>query len=152
MEGMTRRAYSRGRSMRRGMAMFVVAAAAVTVPAACGKQADRSLCSVFEKYVEARVKVAAVDPANTTAADAAKIAEDYEAAVAELQTVTDGRYGTAVNDLLAASTDLRNTLESVAPDAEFSTWGPLVQDELDAVRDASQNVEDLIEPDCQSAS
>ncbi|MFM2077888.1 MAG: hypothetical protein RJA49_1778 [Actinomycetota bacterium] len=132
--------------------MCALAAVAVTVPASCGKQAERSLCTVFAGFVESRVKVAAIDPAQTTAADAAKIAAEYEGAVAALQTVTDGRYGTAVNDLAAASADLRNTLESVAPDADFATWGPLATDELQAVRDASQNVESLIEPDCTSAS
>lgn len=147
---MTPRASDRGHA-RRGTILLALLTVS-GVPLACGDQEDRSLCSVFERVVESRAVVAALDPQQATAGDAAKLAEEHQKLVEQLQQVTDGRYASAVADLNVAITDLRNTLESVDPDADYATWAPLVEDDLTAVRDASAHVESLIEPGCQPAS
>ena len=91
-----------------------------------------------------RAQVASIDPADlstTTAGDATEIAEDYLAGVRRLEQAADGRYGTQLDALETAVNDVLFTLESVQDDADFSTWGPLIEDDLELAEDAAVQVD-----------
>ena len=47
-----------------------------------------------------------------------------------------------------AARDVVLTLDSVQDQADYSTWAPLVEDDLEAAADAAVTVEDAIEPQC----
>ncbi len=142
----------RCRARRRRTSAVLVALVAF-VPLACGEPKDASLCTAFGEYLDIRAEVAAIDAADltiTTAGEATELAEDYLAGVRRLEQAADGRYGTQLDTLETAVNDVLFTLESVQDDADFSTWGPLVADDLELAEDAAVQATRAIAPSCIS--
>jgi hypothetical protein len=115
---------------------------------ACGDTEEQSLCPVYEEFLVARDKVAAVVPSAETAADLRGIAEAYLAKVRQLREAADGRYSDPIDALEVAVADVVRTLESIDADAPYATWAPLVEDSVEDARDAGDRVEELIGPEC----
>jgi hypothetical protein len=130
----------------------VTVALATLVPLACGTLEDASLCTAFDEFLGARADIQTIDPTEETAADAIEIAEDYLASVRRLEQAADGRYGQQIEDLETAVNDVLLTLESVQADAEYDTWSPLVEDDLELAADAAEVVEETIRPSCEVAT
>jgi hypothetical protein len=133
-------------------AFAVTMALATLVPLACGTPEDASLCTAFDEFLAARAEIQTIDPTDETAADAIEIAEDYLAGVRRLEQAADGRYGQQIEDLETAVNDVLLTLESVQADAEYETWSPLVEDDLELAADAAAQVDETIRPSCEPAS
>ncbi len=147
---MIARSLDQRRPARRRRASFALLALVGLVPLACGEPKDASLCTAFAEFQDARTKIAAVDTNSTSAAEATTIAEDYLAGVRRLEQAADGRYGTELDTLETAANDVLFTLEGVQDDADFSTWGPLVKDDLELAEDAAVQVDRVISPSCTS--
>jgi hypothetical protein len=128
-------------------AAVLIAGVAIVLPA-CGDPKDASLCTAFGELVDARAAVQAIDPTLETAGRATDVTEDYLAGVRRLKQAADGRYGQELDALEIAVNELLVTLESIPDDAEYATWGPLVEDDLEMVADSATQVEDAIEPSC----
>ena len=124
-----------------------IAFAAVVLPA-CGDQEDASLCTAFAEFLESRAAVRAIDPDDLNAAQAEEAAESYLDGVRRLRHAADDRYEQEIEALDAAGNDLLLTLASIPDDADVATWGPLVEDDLEAVADAATVVQNAIEPSC----
>jgi hypothetical protein len=123
-------------------------ALACVVPLACGDPEDASLCTAFGEFQDIRASVRSVDPNATSASEAIEVVEDYLAGVRRLEQAADGRYGTQLDTLETAVNDVLFTLESVQDDADFSTWGPLIEDDLDLAEDAAVQVDNAVAPSC----
>jgi hypothetical protein len=124
---------------------------ATLVPMACGDAEDASLCTAYSEFLDARAAAQAVDPEAETAESAIELIEDYLAGVRRLEQAADGRYGQELDALETAVNDVLLTLESAPDDADFSIWGPLVEDDLELAADAATQVEEAIEPSCVTA-
>ncbi len=127
--------------------MVPTALAACVLPA-CGDQEDASLCTAYAELLDSRAAIAQIDPTNLDASEASDIAQRALDGVGRLRHAADDRYEQEIENLGAAVNDLRLTLSSIPDDADFATWGPLVEDDVEAVSDAAQVVEDAIEPSC----
>ena len=140
---------------RRRRASAVMAALVAFVPLACGHPKDASLCTAFGEFLDTRAQVASIELANlraTTAGEATDKVEDYLAGVRRLEQAADGRYGTELDTLETAVNDVLFTLDSVQDDADFSTWAPLVADDLELAEDAAVQATGAIAPSCVSES
>lgn len=115
---------------------------------ACGESSERSLCPSYEQFLESRAALLAVDAESETAAEAIEEIEGFRASVQQLRENADGRYRAAVEDLDAALTDVVNTLASVDADADYSTWAPLVAEDVETAQNAAARVNELIAPQC----
>ena len=133
---------------RRCRAWAAMLALSGVVIAACGDNEDASLCTAFSEFLDIRAEAQSIDPTAESATGATEIVEDYLAGVRRLEQAADGRYGQELDALETAVNDVLLTLESVPDDADFSTWGPLVEDDLELAADAAVQVEDVIEPSC----
>jgi hypothetical protein len=132
---------------RRSSLLIPAAIAAFALPG-CGDQEDASLCTAFGELLAARAAVAAIDPQNHDAEQAKDAVESYSAGVRRLRQAADDRYEQQLFGLEAAVDDVRLTLAPIPDDAEFATWSPLVEDDLEALADAATQVENAIEPSC----
>jgi hypothetical protein len=121
------------------------------VTTACGDTKDASLCTAFAEWVEARAAINAIDPTSQLAADEIEAVENYLASVHRLRQVGDGRYTQQVENLELAVTDALLTLRSVRDDADYETWGPLLEDDIQAATDAADQVDKAIRPSCEAA-
>lgn len=137
---------------RRRRASAAMVALASLIPLACGDVEDASLCTAFDEFLDARAEVAAADVTGESAAGAIELVEDYLASVRRLEQAADGRYGQELDALETAVNDGLLTLESVQDDADYETWGPLVEDDRELAEDAAVQVEEVIEPSCTSAT
>jgi HAMP domain-containing protein len=115
---------------------------------ACGESAERSLCASYEQFLEAGEVIRSVDPESETAAEAIDEIEEFQSSVAQLRETTDGRFRSAVDDLDAAVADVLRTLQGVDPDEDYSTWAPLVADDVETAQAAAAYVVELIAPQC----
>jgi len=106
------------------------------------------LCTAYAELLDSRAAIAQIDPTNLDASEASDIAQRALDGVGRLRHAADDRYEQEIENLGAAVNDLRLTLSSIPDDADFATWGPLVEDDVEAVSDAAQVVEDAIEPSC----
>jgi hypothetical protein len=122
--------------------------AAAIVPAACGDPKDASLCTAFAEWVDARAAINAIDPTSQSATTEIEAVEDYLASVRRLRQVADDRYEQQIENLETAANDVLLTLESVQDDADYSTWGPLVEDDIELATDAADELHATIEPSC----
>jgi hypothetical protein len=129
------------------MLMVPPALAACVLPA-CGDREDASLCTAYAEFLDSRAEIAQIDPANLDASNASDIAESALDGVRRLRQAADDRYEQEIENLDAAVNDLLLTLSAIPDDADFATWGPLVEDDLEAASDAATVVEDAIEPSC----
>ena len=120
----------------------------VTALAACGDTEDASLCTAFDEWQEARAGINAVDFSAESAGDAVETVEDYLASVRRLEQAADGRYGQQLDTLEATVRDVALTLESVQDDADYSTWSPLVEDDVELATEAAVQVEQVIGASC----
>jgi hypothetical protein len=123
-------------------------AAVASVTTSCGDIEDASLCTAYGEWLEAGTELRAVDPASQSAQGATEIVEDYLAAVRRLQEASDGRYTQQLSDLEALANDALLTLESIPDDAEYATWGPLVEEDRELAEDAAAQVRIAIDPSC----
>ena len=130
--------------------MSITMALAAFVLPACGDQEDASLCTAFVEYLDVRAQLYALQPTEPNAAQATEIGEDYLNAVHRLEQASDGRYTQQLDGLDTAARAILLTLASVQDDADFSTWRPLIDDDLEAAQDAAQQVIDAIAPSCES--
>lgn len=142
---------------RRRLALMLAATGVLAVAvtgAGCGRQDERSLCPVYDDYLQARAAVrdAAVTPRSADAA--IEVIDDYAASVRALAAVTDGRYHTAVADLDAAVGGVRLTLEGVRglEDADdLDVMARLLDDAVEEARSAGDRVVELIGPQCDAS-
>ena len=128
--------------------MVIPAALLVAVLPACGDHEDASLCTAYGEFLQARSTVQAIDPDNLDAKQGEDIAELYLAGVRRLRQAADDRYEQEIENLDAAVNDLLLTLAPIPDDADFATWGPLVEDDLESAADAATVVQDAIAPSC----
>lgn len=133
-------------------AVVVLAALAVgtAVGAGCGDIEDQSLCAVYEEFLDERAVIEDLDHESLSAEDASGVAEDYLDTVVHLREV-DERHSTQIEVLENAVRDLMRTLDSVPDDADYATWAPLVEEDLEAVAHAAVTVDELIEPQCPTS-
>jgi hypothetical protein len=122
----------------------------VTALAACGDPEDASLCTAFDEWIDARADINAVDFTTESAEDAIDTVEDYLSSVQRLEHAADGRYGQQLDALESTVRAVILTLESVQDDADYSTWSPLVEDDIELATEAALQVEQLITPSCQA--
>ena len=120
---------------------------ALVLPA-CGDQEDASLCTAYAEFLDARATVQAIDPDALDAEQAEDIAESYLDGVRRLRQVADDRFEHEIETLDAAVNDLLLTLAPIPDDADFATWSPLIEDDLQAAADAATVVQNAIEPSC----
>jgi hypothetical protein len=111
--------------------------------------ADSSLCASYGELLVAGDAVKAADAETTSAGTAVVLVDAYLAAVHDLQRTSDGRYGTQLDGLEIAVTDIQRTLSSVQDDADYSTWAPLVADDVDAALDLAAEVHSVVGPSCE---
>lgn len=135
---------------RRGRRLLAVAAIGPVLLAACGELAERSLCTSYEQFLVSREVIRSVDAESATAAEATEEIEAFQSSISQLRENTDGRFRSAVDDLDAAVSDVLRTLDGVDPDEDYSTWAPLVADDLETAREAAAYVAELIAPQCAS--
>ena len=114
----------------------------------CGDQEDASLCTAFAEFLESRAAVQAINPDDLNAEQAEEAAGSYLDGVRRLRHAADDRYEQEIQALDDAASDLLLTLAPIPDDADVSTWGPLVEEDLEAVADAATVVQDTIEPSC----
>ena len=136
--------------MTHGVASTIADAQLCTIPLACGETKDASLCTAYDEFLNARTTMQAIDPTDQNAAQATDIAEDYLSAVHRLEQAADGRYGQKLETLDIAVNDVILTLSSVQDDADYTTWAPLVEDDLALAEDAAAQVVASIAPSCAS--
>jgi hypothetical protein len=134
---------------RRRRYVVLLLATAPALAAGCGDPEERSLCEVYDEWLEVKDEVAALDPTEATAADAAEQAEDALDVTRRLREVDQDRYGEPLESLEVALQDVLRTLESVPDDADYDTWAPLVEESVEDATLAAERVEELIDPSCQ---
>jgi hypothetical protein len=134
-----------------GRRLIVATAVLPLVLVACGESAERSLCPSYEQFLVAREVIRSVDAESATAAEAIEEIDEFRSSVLQLRENSDGRFRSAVDDLDAAISDVLLTLESVDPDEDYSTWAPLVEDDVETAQDATARVAELIAPQCAPA-
>jgi hypothetical protein len=135
------------RVARRALVLLVLPV--VAVPSACSDEPEvPSFCDAFAGFLENRAEIQALDPADLDAAEATEVAERYRAGVRLLKASSEGRYGQELENLETAVDDILRTLASIQPDADDSTWVPLVEDDLETAGKYATQVEDTIEPTC----
>ena len=121
----------------------------IVVPSACSDEPEvPSLCEAFAGFGENRTEIQALDPADLDAAEATEVAQRYRAGVRLLKASSEGRYGQELDNLETAVDDILRTLASLQPDADDSTWVPLVEDDLETAGKYATQVEDAIAPTC----
>lgn len=135
----------------RSMVLLASALTIAIVPAACGDTKDASPCTAFAEWVDARAAINAIDPTSQLAADEIEAVENYLASVHRLRQVGEGRYAQQIENLDVAVTDALLTLRSVRDDADYETWGPLVEEDIQAATDAADQVDKAIRPSCEAA-
>jgi hypothetical protein len=122
------------------------------VPLACGTPEDASLCTAYAELLNANTAVQAIDPTDQSAANAIDVVENYLAGVRRLEQAADGRYGQQLDTLETAVNDVLLTLQSIPDDADYATWGPLIEDDLEAAYNATVPVQQAIDPSCTVAT
>jgi hypothetical protein len=123
------------------------------VAAACSDEPEvPSLCEAFAQFLDNRAEIQTLDPDNLDAAEATEVAERYRAGVRILKASADGRYGQELDDLETSVDDILRTLASIQPDADDSTWAPLVEDDLETAAEQAARVQHAIEPSCTAAT
>jgi hypothetical protein len=142
MNVMSRSARSSGRRL------FGVAVVVPLLLTACGDSDDLALCPSYAQFELARDVLRTVDAESETAAEAIREIEAFQSSVRQLRENTDGRYRSSVDDLDVAISDVLRTLESVDADEEYSTWAPLVAEDVETAQNASARVSELIAPQC----
>ena len=131
-----------------GRRMIGAAAMVPLVLASCGESAERALCPSYEQFLVSREVIRSIDAESATAAEAVDEIEAFQSSVRQLRENTDGRFRSAVDDLDVAISDVLLTLTSVDPDADYSTWAPLVVDDVETAQEATAQVAELIAPQC----
>jgi hypothetical protein len=149
----TRIAHERGGATRRRTqrAALAVSIALVVLVSACGDIEDQSMCAAYDDFLVAGAAIQELDPATLTAADAADEAQAFLDSVRHLEETADDRHDALFAALEAAARDVVLTLESVGDQSDYSTWAPLVEDDLGVAADAAVSVENALEPQCPSS-
>jgi hypothetical protein len=106
------------------------------------------LCEAFAGFLLNRAEIQELDPADLDAEEATEVAERYRAGVRLLKASSEGRYGQDLDNLETAVDDILRTLASVQPDADDSTWVPLIEEDFETARHLAAQVQHLIEPTC----
>ena len=122
--------------------------------AACSEDVvkDQSLCTVYGDYLDQLADVQDLDAESLSADEASEVVEDYVESVVRVQHATeDDRNNTGLLVLEAAARDLLRTLESVPEDADYDIWAPLVEDDLEDVRNAALLVDESLAAECPEA-
>jgi hypothetical protein len=138
------------RRFRRAVGLVVAGVVASAGAAACGDIEDQSLCTAYGELLQTRAGIQELDPSAVTAGAAEEQAKDYLDAVLRLEETGDGRYGTALADLATAVNDVVLTLGSVQADEDYSTWAPLVEDDLEAIANAEVTLDESMQTQCPS--
>jgi len=118
--------------------------------AACGESEEQSTCSVYAEFLVAREKIRAVIAGDPSTLDSIDAVEDYLSVIQRLRE-TDSRHSQAIDELEVAVQDGLRTLESfddADDDAQYSTWAPLVADDLEQAAKTADRVVELLTPDC----
>ena len=138
----------------RGAAIASIGILALASMAGCSEDVvkDQSLCPVYGDYLDELAAVRDLDAESLSAEDASEVVEDYVESLVRVQHATeDDRNNNGVLALEAASRDLLRTLESVPDDADYDTWAPLVEDDLEDVRNAALLVDEALAAECPEA-
>jgi hypothetical protein len=128
------------------LCVAVIGGAAVLT--GCRDSTDLSLCPAWGFYTHTAEQISKDRPTGGTAADWLVAVHEVLGDLDQLREVSDSRHTDAISTAETALEELQGTLESVEPDQEYSTWAPLVSDDIDAVLDADQRLRELIEPEC----
>lgn len=131
-----------------GWALGGAIALLAVVPVGCGESEEQSTCNVYAEFLVARETIKAIIPTNPTAAESVDAVDDYLSIIQRLRE-TDSRNSAAIDELEVAVQDGLRTLESFDDDdAEYSTWAPLVEDDLEQASKAGDRVVELLTPQC----
>ncbi len=141
-------------SPRRGARWLPLAVTLPLVLVACGDPKDVALCTRFEEFLAIRAETQAIreDPSALKADEAVELGDRYVAAVRGLKASSDDRYGQELDNLEQAVRAVVLTLSSVRDDADFDTWGPLIEDDIHLAENAATAVVDVIEPSCPTVT
>jgi len=138
----------------RTAAFASVALVAAGALAACSEDVlkDQSLCTVYGEYLDELAAIQDLDAETLSAEDASEVVEDYVESVVRVQHATeDDRNNNGMLSLEAAARDLLRTLESVPDDADYEIWAPLVEDDLEDVRNAALLLDEALAAECAEA-
>ncbi|MGE3619520.1 MAG: hypothetical protein AB7L84_03565 [Acidimicrobiia bacterium] len=116
--------------------------------AGCGDTEELSLCPAYDDLVEVAEPVLEADPTSATAGQVAEATQDVRTALARVRAAADGEYAAAIDELDLVLGELATTLDGVDPDADYTTWAPLVEDTAQDVADAGGRLQELVEPVC----
>lgn len=114
----------------------------------CRNSTDLSLCPAWRIYDHTAEQIKADRPSGGTAADWLVAVHEVLGDLDQLREVADSRHVSAIQDTETALETLLGTLESIEPDQRYEIWAPLVEDDIDAVLDADQQLRELIAPEC----
>ena len=144
----------RADSVTRGVAIASMGILALSSVAGCSEDVVKaqSLCTVYSDYLDELAAIQDVEAESLSAEGASEVVEDYVESVVRVQHATeDDRNNNGVLVLEAASRDLLRTVESVPDDADYDTWAPLVEDDLEDVRNAALLVDEALAAECPEA-
>jgi hypothetical protein len=138
----------------RGTGLAALGILAMTSMAACSEDTvkEQSLCTVYSDYLDDLAAIQDLDAQSLSAEGASEVVEDYIESVVRVQHATeDDRNNNGVLVLEAAARDLLRTLESAPDDADYQIWAPLVEDDLEDVRNAALILDEALEAECAEA-
>ena len=138
----------------RTVALASATLVAATTMIACSDDVvkDQSLCTVYGEYLDELAAIQDLDAETLAAEDASEVVEDYVESVVRVQHATeDDRNNNGMLSLEAAARDLLRTIESVPDDADYEIWAPLVEDDLEDVRNAALLLDEALAAECAEA-
>jgi hypothetical protein len=138
----------RASRLLKDLATVVAGLGLVVTTGACGDIEELSMCAGYDDLLRAGAAVQEADAESLTAAEAEALAQDYLDAVRRLEEMADERLDVQILNLEDAARDVVVTLASVRDDEDYSTWAPLIEEDLDRAADVSVAVEDVMETQC----
>ena len=132
----------------KGLGPAVAGLSLVVTTGGCGDIDDQSMCTAYDDFLRAAASVQDADVESLTADEAEALGQDYLDSVRRLEETADDRHDVLLNNLEAVVRDVVLTLSSVQDDEDYSTWAPLVEDDLELAAEATVAVDDVMETQC----
>jgi hypothetical protein len=129
--------------------VIVLLGSALLLPA-CADLSVLDPCEQFAQLVETRSQVQELDPATTTADEAREVADNLLDELEDFETAADGLYTIQIEDYRTAVEDVQLSIADVGGDATFDQWAPILADSLLVSARAFRQLQDVVEPACES--
>jgi hypothetical protein len=120
----------------------------VVTTGACGDIEEQSMCTAYDDLLVSGAAIEDADLESLSAAEAEALGQDYLDSVRRLEETADDRHDVLLNNLEAVVRDVVLTLSSVQDDEDYSTWAPLVEDDLELAAEATVAVDEVMETQC----